>query len=107
MSQESHKVFRRCKGNVPSNQIVPPPPNYIRPDGFKVIPAMLAQQQAYQSKVLHDIINFAMEIFKIYFDDFFRESLIIKKFMFRLKTASTNRHLISLIPGKINLRTKI
>ena len=41
LSQESHQVFRRCKGSVPAAQLTPPPPNYARPSGLKVIPAML------------------------------------------------------------------
>lgn len=51
LSQENHQVLRRCKGSVSANQLAPPPPSYVRPNGFKVMPAMLAQQLALQTPV--------------------------------------------------------
>ena len=53
LSQENHQVLRRCKGNVSANQVSAPPPNYVRPNGFKVMPAMLAQQLALQTPVCY------------------------------------------------------
>lgn len=51
LSQENHQILRRCKSSVASSQLVPPPANYVRPNGFKVMPAMLAQQLLLQTPV--------------------------------------------------------
>ncbi|KZS21454.1 Neither inactivation nor afterpotential protein C [Daphnia magna] len=49
LSQENHQILRRCKGSISSSQLVPPPANYVRPNGFKIMPAMLAQQMLLQT----------------------------------------------------------
>ncbi|EFX77076.1 hypothetical protein DAPPUDRAFT_305891 [Daphnia pulex] len=49
LSQENHQILRRCKGSISSSQLIPPPANYVRPNGFKIMPAMLAQQLSLQT----------------------------------------------------------
>lgn len=49
LSQENHQILRRCKHSISSSQLVPPPANYVRPNGFKIMPAMLAQQMLLQT----------------------------------------------------------